>query len=376
MIYLDNNSGTPLSAAAKEAIASTDPVAAHASPIHFAGRAAQQLLEDARAKVALLLGPDAAKGDIVFTSGIYENALTFVSSTVRALAEKGVLCCVADHASIVSLKPVCEHFGGWMRFYPITANGAIDLDEFKKYVERFTGLFFVSLVNSETGVINPVAAIAEHVKALSPAIVYVDATQAVGRLDLGGIHDSIDVISFSAHTFHGPPCGILWIREGVPLMPLFAGGQQQFQARAAELLLLNITGAAAAAQEAATLLDTRYAAMLPLQQELEGYLEAAGFTINSKSLPRVCNTTSCHVGVDAEAVVELLSRLDIAVSCKSSFIAGTSHASHVMQAMGQENFWANVRFSTSAYNTAAEIKTAGEATTACIESLRKLNVKL
>ena len=182
MIYLDNNSGNKmLGAAIKDASATMFYLEAAPGPAHRASKEANHALSQWRSKTASLLGKDAKNGDLVFTSGIAENAAIMCSTVTRALPEKGVLSSIADHSSITSLRLLAEHFHGWMRYYPITPKGTPDLDKFEEMLDPFAGLVYISLVNAETGVISPVAEMASIVKERCSALVFVDAHH--GRSD-------------------------------------------------------------------------------------------------------------------------------------------------------------------------------------------------
>ena len=217
--------------------------------------------------------------------------------------------------------------------------GLISLDGLAKMLRADTRLVSLQFANHETGVVQPLAEVAALVRSIAPhALIHSDATQAVGRIpvDLTGELAEIDLLSFSAHKFHGPKgIGGLYIRSGIDLDPLIPGEQEQGRRGGTS----NVPGAAglAVAARRAKRAVASMASVLALRDELEAILCAIApdAHVNAQGAERLPNTVSVTLpGIDADDMVEQLALQGICVATGSACTAGANAPSHVLTAMG------------------------------------------
>ena len=328
-VYLDYNATAPVRPAVAEAMTAALALGGNASSVHSFGRAARQMIEEARAAVAALAGADPS--DLVFTSGGTEaNNLA-----LKGLPGARVLASAGEHASVLQAVPGAG-------FLPLGADGRVDLaaleEQLSKAVAEHEGplLLSVQWANNETGVIQPVAEIARLARSQG-ALFHCDAVQAAGKLPLEMAASGIDFLSLSAHKLGGPQgVGALAMAPGRHLMPLIQGGGQERSHRAGTENLPGIAGFGAAAREAAADLDDQEP-LAALRDGLEADLtaRAPGLRIFGAEVPRLANTSCFAVaGLSAETQVMALDLAGVAVSAGSACSSGKLEPSHVLRAMG------------------------------------------
>jgi len=366
-IYLDANATTPLDPRVREAmVAWLD--AGNASSPHAEGRAARAAIDDAREKVATLIG--AAPREIIFTSGATEaNAIALLGS-IRARGMRKVACTAVEHPSVLralqSLQPSLE-----LSLLAVDSLGRLDdacaLPE---------GVELVSIMraNNETGTILPVGAIARRAHELG-AVVHCDAVQACGKIPVDVDELAADLVALSAHKMCGPKgAGALYVRQGTRIEPLVHGGEHERGLRPGTENVAAIVGLGAAAEFA--LRETASRATLwreltsHFTERLEG--ELAGVRINSPREERVANTVSITFSdVEGEAVLLGLDLAGIAVATGSACSSGAAEPSHVLRALGHSRAEAenSIRVSLHPSNTREEID-------ACVHSLVRVVNKL
>jgi cysteine desulfurase len=325
-IYLDWNATAPMRPAALAAMTHAINLGGNASSVHAFGRRARALLDDAREKVAALVGADPAL--VVFTSGGTEaNNLALSSRGKRPLVVSAI-----EHDSV--MKPARAAEAAIAR---VRRSGELDLDHLSFLLDRAASPAFVSvmLANNETGLIQPVAEIARLAKAKG-ALVHCDATQAAGRIAIDLRELGVDYLTLSSHKLGGPlGAGALVLGGDVPLSPqLLGGGQERFR-RAGTENVPALAGFGAAANEAGLLADgLRLGA---LRDALECSLLALGqpVTIFGRQAPRLPNTSCFAAGPKtSETLVMGLDLAGIAVSAGSACSSGKVRPSHVISAMG------------------------------------------
>jgi len=363
-IYLDYNATCPIR---PEVIASAGDamrVCGNPSSIHGFGREARKIVEDARAEVAALVGVRSAQ--VIFNGGSTEGNNTILSG----YQDKNVLIAAVEHPSVIEAAPRADRI-------PVTKNGLVDLEKFETMLKSAqTDLVCVQLVNSETGVIQPVAQIAalahEH-----GARVHCDAVQAAGRIALNFKALDVDYLTLSAHKFGGPQgVGALVFREGLQMPKLLRGGGQEKRQRAGTENVAGIAGFGTAAKLALQELEHYQARTKAFQDTLERGLKtlANDLVIVGEASPRVANTT-CALLPDAPAETQLMA-MDlegVAVSSGSACSSGTFKPSHVLEAMGYGDAGAKsaLRFSTGWATTADDIDEAIAAYERIVKRLRK-----
>ncbi len=350
-IYLDYNATAPVRPEVISAMAATMLEPGNASSIHGHGRAARKLVEDARAELALLTGVRAAQ--VIFNAGATEGNNTILSGH----QDKVVLIAASEHPSVIEAAPHAKHI-------PLNQNGLIDLDAYDAMLaEHAPALVCIQYVNSETGVIQPIADLAKRAKE-NGALFHCDAVQAAGRVNIDFKSLGVDTLTLSAHKFGGPQgAGALIFREGLLLPKLLRGGGQEKRQRAGTENVPAIAGFGIAAKLAREELKHYRARTSALQSKLETGLKsiAPDIVIAGEKAPRVTNTTDVLLpGASAETMLMAMDLEGVAVSSGSACSSGTFKPSHVLESMGfaEDDCKSALRFSTGWATTDAEIDEA------------------
>lgn len=321
-IYLDNNATTPLRPEAKEAMLRAMDVPGNPSSVHGFGQAQRCIVEDAREQIAALAHTNPA--NVIFTSGGSEANNTIL----HGVAAERIVTTSVEHASVLDAVPSALIVG-------VDADGVIDLDALKQILSDSESPALVSVMaaNNETGVLQPIDAVAEIVHA-SNAKLHVDAIQAVGKIDLSSIVAAADAISLSAHKLGGPQgVGAIVVRDGVPFEPLVKGGGQERRRRAGTENVIGIAGFGAAAKAAIAEFND-FQSLADMRDGIEIAL-AGDATFYGQDVPRLANTSCIGMeGVSAETQVMAFDIAGIAVSAGSACSSGKVEPSHVLRAMG------------------------------------------
>lgn len=333
-VYLDWNATTPLRPEAKAAMAQAWDMAGNPSSVHAEGRQARRLVEDARAIVAGAVGGQPE--NVVFTSGGTEaNSLALTPGLRRGgIPVQRLLVSAIEHASVLA--------GG--RFpaaaistVGVTPSGVIDLERLRAALDGPPALVSVMLANNETGAIQPVAEVAEIVRAAA-GVLHVDAIQAFGKIPFDLASTGADLLTLSAHKLGGPKgAGALVLAEGVAnFEPLLRGGGQERGRRAGTENVAAIAGFGAAVKAAVTDMAADRARVQALRNHLEAGLRSIpGTIIFSDDIERLPNTVLfTAAGVKAETAVIGFDLAGISVSSGSACSSGKVQPSHVLQAMG------------------------------------------
>lgn len=336
-VYLDCNATSPLRPEARAAMISALDAPANPSSVHEEGRQARHLLEEARATVAGFAG--AAPEDVTFTSGGTEANTLALLGSLQAAAEQGqrftrLIVSGIEHDSVLNgARRAADLFPGLrVSELAVTPEGTIDPQALRAQLREGKGRALVSVmaVNNETGVIQPLQAIAAAC-AEQGALLHADAVQAAGKIPARLADLGADIITFSAHKVGGPQgVGALIARQGVRIAPQILGGRQERGLRAGTEATAAITGFAAA-------LKALSSPAPALRDELERRLREAcpEAVIFGAGSPRVSNTTCIAApGVPAETLVIALDLDGYAVSAGSACSSGRVARSHVLDAMG------------------------------------------
>ncbi len=325
-LYLDHAATTPLLPAAREAMLHGFAIWANPSSPHAPGRKARAALEEARTRIGAALG---WKGEIVFTSGASEALALAISRCVQPLAA----------VSTVEHEAVLRHAGEAARL-PVDERGLVD-----PAACALSGVVAVQQVNNETGVIQPLDAIAEAVRSAG-GLLLVDAAQSAGKLDT----PEADLIALSAHKFGGPiGVGALLVRDWALLRP--TGGQERGYRGGTENLP-DVLAMAAALEAGRGWLDQ---ATL-LRERLEQGIVAAGGQIVAADAPRLPTIGAYRMpGKSANAQLIRFDGQSIAVSAGSACSSGSLRTSHVLEAMGLDSANEVIRVSIGRETTAADI---------------------
>jgi cysteine desulfurase len=351
------------------------------SSVHRAGIDARHSVELARESVARLLG--AQPREVVFTGGGTESASLAIAGTLDALAGPRTLVTMRTEHSAV--REACEALEARGRarvaWVPAGADGVIDLAALDAALDAHAGdVALVSIMgaNNETGVLQPVHSIGERCRARGVRF-HCDATQWVGRMPTAVANLPVDLVTASAHKFHGPKgVGFLWVRAGVRVLPQVIGGPQERDRRGGTENVAGIVGTGVAADAAvAWLADAsgreRGAAM---RDAFERAVLAAvpDAVVNGGSAQRLWNTTNIGFpGLEAEALLLLLSERGVAASAGAACSSGSLDPSPVLLAMGVPPRVAHgsVRFSIARTTTDEELRIAAEEVAACVSRLRR-----
>jgi len=324
-VYLDYNATAPLRPEAAAAMAEAYGMTGNASSVHGFGRSVRRLIETAREGVAGLVG--AVPAQIVFTSGGTESNNLALLGTGRSR----LLVSAGEHDSVLQVAPDAE-------ILPLHADGRVDLAvlEEKLASRSQPTLLSVMLANNETGVIQPIAEVAE-IAHRHGALMHCDAVQAAGKIPVAMPELAADLMSLSAHKLGGPTgVGALVIGDGVDLRALLKGGGQERGYRAGTESISGITGFGAAAVAARDAVGEG-ARLGALRDGMERRLAeiAPEVAIFGSKAPRLPNT-SCFAlpGMPAETQVMALDLAGVAVSAGSACSSGKVGPSHVLQAMG------------------------------------------
>jgi cysteine desulfurase len=361
VIYFDNNATTRL---APEALEAMQPflteLYGNPSSIHRFGSQVAQKIQEARERVAALLGA-ADPIEIVFTSCGTEGDNAAIRGILESQPQKRhIVTTQVEHPAVLSLCQHLEKKGYRVTWLRVDADGMLDLEEFKASLSDDTALVSIMYANNETGVIFPIEAIGEIVKARGIPF-HIDAVQVAGKIPLNLRQSPVDLLTISAHKFHGPKgVGALYVRRGITFRPFMIGGHQERGRRGGTENVAGIVGMGKAAELALGNMPADEPRVRGLRDHLEqSLLESCPESrVNGHREKRLPNTLNVSFKfLEGEAILVLLDQNGICASTGSACTAGSSEPSHVLRAMGVPPDWIQgaVRFSLSRYSTETEV---------------------
>jgi cysteine desulfurase len=361
MIYFDNNATTKIATEVRDAMTTfLDDRFGNPSSAYELGRDAREAVESSRESVAKLLGANSS--EIVFTSGGTESDNWAIRGALgRDPSKQHIITTRVEHEAVRKLCEMIERDGGDVTWLEVDEAGSLDLDALRRAIRRDTAIVSIMLANNETGVLFPVAQVADIVKEHSDALFHVDGVNAAGKvaIDLGSTR--IDLFSISAHKFHGPKgVGALYVRDGVSLESFAIGGGQESGRRAGTEAVHQIAGLGAAAELAADLSPMERVRSLRDKFESGILSKFWNASLNGTSGPqhRLPNTSNISFeNVNGEAILARLDDAGICVSTGSACNAAEQKASPVLQAMNIpfSKAMGSIRFSLGRYNTEDEV---------------------
>lgn len=365
-VYLDHSATTKISDRALEVmIDSMQNAYGNPSSAHRFGQAAKTVLENARFKIADLLG--AEPGEIYFTSGGTESdnqALYTAAKIGEKLGKKHIISTQIEHHGILHTLKKLEKEGFLVTLLPVDADGLIKICDLEASMREDTCLVSVMYANNEIGVIQPIQEIGALCRE-KKVLFHTDAVQAAGHIPIQVKTDHLDMMSISAHKFHGPKgVGALYVRKGIEPIALLEGGGQERGKRSGTEAVGAIAGMAEALKEACEKMEQTTEKILYLRKlMLEELSEIEGCIINGsmeKRLPGNLNLS--FPGVEGETLVLMLSMKGIAVSSGSACTTNAADPSHVVRALGRSVSEAKsaLRISIGEENTEEEIRYAAE----------------
>jgi len=347
--YLDCNATCPPVQAALDAVARAATTAAgNPSSLHWAGRAARRIVDDARDKLAACVG--AESGSVVFTSGGTESNNIAIHSVLSSCTSGTVVCTAIEHPAVLKPLQRLVDRGLDIRCVRPDADGIVTAKAMIAAMDDDTRLVCMMLVNNESGAIQPVAEVAAMCRERGIPML-IDAVQALGKAPFNFQHLDVDFMSLSAHKIGGPKgVGALLVKRGVKLLELAPGGGQERGRRSGTENVPGIAGFAAA-------LDAiDFSRFAPIRDAFEQQLKANIPTVRviSEHAPRTANTSLFVLpGMDGETLLMQLDLAGFAVASGSACSSGKREPSHVLLAMGMQESLArsSIRVSFAPGNT-------------------------
>ena len=381
MIYFDNNATTQIAPEVFEAMRPfLTTFYGNPSSAHAAGRETRKIVEKSRAQVASLIGAR-FENEIIFTScGTESDNWAILGALEADPSKRHIVTTRVEHEAVRKLCEKLEVANYEITWLEVDENGALDLDELKNALREETALVSIMLANNETGILFPVAEIAEVVKANSAAVFHVDGVNAVGKVPVNLKETAIDLFSLSGHKFHAPKgVGALYIRENLKLPSFFIGGGQEFSRRAGTEAVHQIAGLGKAAELAQDLSAMKKVFALRNKLETEILQKIPNSRLNGTAdYPRrLPNTSSISFeNTNGEAILARLDALGVCVSTGSACNAENHVASAVLQAMNvpYSSAMGAIRFSLGRYNTEAEVDYVLQALPVIVQELSSISL--
>ena len=359
-IYLDNAATTPVASAVRDAMLPfLGSDFGNPSSIHGIGRRAHEAVEDARRKVAQLLGTRARR--MVFTGGGSESINLAIKGVAWARVDRGkhIITSKIEHPAVLATCGFLERQGYEVTYLDVDADGQISPDALKAALRQDTVLVSIMMANNEVGTVQPIAKLAA-IAHEAGALFHTDAVQAVGKIPVNVDDLNVDLLSLSAHKFHGPKgVGALYVRKGVALEPLIHGGSQEGALRAGTENVPAIAGLGKAAELAAQA-PAKQGEVARLRDRLEAGIRKliAGAALNGAADQRLPGTLNLTLPeLRGESLVIALNQRGVSLSSGSACKSGSPEPTHVLRAMRRTDAEAHcsVRFSVSTLTTEAEI---------------------
>lgn len=366
-IYLDNNATTPLVPSALDAMRNALEVFGNPSSAHGVGRSARKVIENARESVARFI--NASPFEVAFTSGGTESDNWAIVGALESDRSKSIVTTRVEHEAVRKVCEKLERNGTRVTLLEVDRKGRLDLDQLRDSLNQNTGIVSVMMANNETGVIFPIDEVSRIVRERSEALLLVDAVNAAGKIPIDVRQLGVDLLSISAHKFHGPKgIGALYIREGIKLPSLQIGGGQEGGRRAGTEAVHQIAGLAAAAEFAADL--SWMEEVRRLRDRLENtILEKFDIaSVNGDTNSRLPNTSNISFeNLNGEMILHYLDEAGICVSTGSACNSESRVSSPVLAAMDvpYSRAMGSIRFSLSRMNTEQDI----DRTISCLEGI-------
>ena len=379
-VYLDHHATTPCDPAVVRAMLPYfgDAYGNPSSSVHEAGRAAAVAVEEARERVAELIG--ARRGEVVFTSGATEGNNLALFGLARGSGEgrRRVVTTSVEHKAVLGPCRELERQGFDVVVLPVNGEGTVDLGAAEEAIDDDTLLVSVQAANNEVGTIQPVAQMARLARNRG-ALVHCDAAQAVGKIPVDVDDWDVDLLSISAHKLYGPKgVGALYVRGGpyaLPISPLVVGGGQEKGLRAGTLNVPGIVGLGEACRLGEQRLPKESVRVAALRDRLENAVleEVPDVRRNGALEHRLPgNSSLTFPGIDAEALV--VTTPELAISTGSACTAGAPEPSHVLLAIGldREAAGSTIRIGVGRFNTEEEIDRAAGVIVGAVERLARM----
>ena len=339
MIYADNAATTKMSDAARKVMIDLiDRTWGNPSSLYSTGQRAKEVLEDARARVAKVIG--AQPKEIIFTSGGSEadnQALLTAAELGKKSGKKHIVSTAFEHHAILHTLKKLEREGFEVTLLDVHENGIVRPEEVVAALRGDTCLVTVMYANNEIGTIQPIREIGRICRERK-VLFHTDAVQAVGHIPVDVSADNVDMLSASAHKFHGPKgVGFLYARKGIRLTNLIEGGAQERGRRAGTENVAGIAAMATALEEAVANMADNAARMTKLRDRIiDGLGKIPHSALNGDAEHRLPgNVNFCFEGIEGESLLLLLDDKGIEASSGSACTSGSLDPSHVLLAIGR-----------------------------------------
>ena len=379
-VYLDNNATTRMREEVLEAMLPYyKNIYGNASSIHEFGRAARHAVDEARAKVASLLGASSPE-EIIFTSGGTEADNFAIKGVAHALKSKGdhIITSLVEHQAVLNTCKFLGKEGFNVTYLPVDKYGIVSPDAVKKAITRKTILITIMYANNEIGTIEPIDEIGNIAKD-NGICFHTDAVQAVGKIPLDVKSTNINLLSMSGHKIYGPKgVGALYIKKGTRITPQMQGGHHEMGKRAGTENVPGIVGLGRAAE----LAKTEIASEIKKLKELRDYLykgitdRIEHITLNGHPDKRLPNTLDVGFKfLEGESIVLNLDMEGVAVSTGSACTSGSLEPSHVLTAMNIDpaDSQGSIRFSLGRDNSKEDMDYVLEVLPPIIKRLRDMS---
>ncbi len=378
-IYVDNAATTKTSRTAIDAMLPYfDKIYGNPSSLHSVGQAAADVLRKAREEAAEVLGCEPS--EITFTSGGSEadnQALVSAAAIGARKGKKHIISTAFEHHAVLHTLKKLEKEGFEVTLLDVHENGMVSARQVADAIREDTCLVTVMYANNEIGSIQPIAEIGAVCREKG-VIFHTDAVQAVGHIHINVKEENIDMLSLSAHKFHGPKgVGLLYARRGIRLTNIIEGGAQERGKRAGTENIPGIVSMVAALKEANANIDANATKVSALRDRLIAGLEKIPHSAlngdRTRRLPG--NVSFCFEGIEGESLLLLLDAKGICASSGSACTSGSLDPSHVLLAIGRPHEVAHgsLRLTLSEENTQEEVDYIIEETTKVVKYLRELS---
>lgn len=378
-IYADNAATTQMSQTAIHAMLPyLNDVYGNPSSLHSWGQNAAAALEQARETVAKCLG--CSPKEITFTSGGSEadnQAIVSAASLGRKSGKLHIISTAFEHHAVLHTLDELKKQGFDVTLLDVHENGLITPEQVREAIRDDTCLVTVMYANNEVGTIQPISEIGSVCREAG-VLFHTDAVQAVGHLPIDVQAQNIDLLSLSAHKFHGPKgVGALYARRGVPLTNIIHGGAQERGKRAGTVNIPGIVAMAAALEEACAHMAETARRLIPLRDRLiSGLLAIPHSVLNGDGTSRLPgNVNLCFEGIEGESLLLLLDDAGVAASSGSACTSGSLDPSHVLLALGRPHEIAHgsLRLSLGEETTEEEVDYIIRAVTGVVAHLRSMS---
>lgn len=379
LVYADNAATTKMSRHAIEAMLPyMDQVFGNPSSLHTTGQRANEALTAAREQIAALLG--ASPKEIYFTSGGSEadnQALLSAAALGERKGKKHIISTAFEHHAVLHTLEKLKKQGFEVQLLDVHENGMVTAQQVADAIREDTCLVSVMYANNEIGSVMPIREIGAVCRE-KDVLFHTDAVQAAGHVPVNVAEDHIDMLSLSAHKFHGPKgIGVLYARRGIPLVSLIEGGAQERGKRAGTENVPAIVGMAAALSDACAHMDENAKKLTALRDRLiAGLSEIPHAALNGDPVNRLPgNVHFCFEGIEGESLLLLLDAKGIEASSGSACTSGSLDPSHVLLAIGRPHEIAHgsLRLTLSEENTEEDVEYMLREIPPIVDYLRKMS---